>query len=601
MAIIKCSSCGAEHTAQTLEKALYVCPVCQTHLYMPARARVAMLADPRSFKELDRGLISVDPLRFTDQRSYRERLAEARQKTGLREAVVIGEARIEGRRVMLIVFDFEFMGGTMGSVVGEKVADAFEFATKRRLAVVSVAASGGARMQEGMLSLMQMAKTAAARAAHDRAGLAYLSILTNPTFGGVAASFASLGDVIIAEPGALIGFVGPRVIGMTMGEKVPPESHRAEFLYRAGMVDLIVPRPELRDAAAYLVGHLGQDARARRSRLRAPRGAVKRRPLPEPAATWQTVQLARHPGRPTSMDYVSRLFARFVELHGDRHYGDDPAVMCGLGEFEDETVVVIAQERGRNEQEQEVRHHGMAYPEGYRKALRVMHLAAKFGLPVVTLIDTPGAYPGVEAEQRGIAQALATNLAAMSVLPTPVVSVVLGEGGSGGALSLGVADRVLMLEHAIYSVISPEGAAAILWRDASKAAQVAEALKITAGDLLRLGIIDGIVPEPAGGAHLDHDRAVRLLHDALAAALRGLRGQPLEMLLRRRYQKYRHIGRVGVYWRQVVRAEMQEVLERLEQRVLRREGDTEPAAPRPERREEEDAPSRKGVSNPEGR
>lgn len=587
MNTIKCPQCSTEHTPKTLEAALYVCPVCRTHLYMPARARVAMLEDPRSFKELDRGLISVDPLRFTDQRSYRERLAEARQKTGLREAVVIGEARIEGRRVMLIVFDFEFMGGTMGSVVGEKVADAFEFATKHRLPVVSVAASGGARMQEGMLSLMQMAKTAAARAAHDRAGLAFISILGNPTFGGVAASFASLGDVIIAEPGALVGFVGPRVIGMTIGEKVPAESHRAEFLFRSGMVDLIVPRPELRGAVAYLVGHLGKDTRARRRRQRVPRGAVKRRRPPEPEATWQTVQLARHPGRPTSADYISRLFARFVELHGDRFYGDDPAVMCGFGEFEDDTVVVIAQERGRNEQEQEMRHHGMAYPEGYRKALRIMQLAAKFGLPLVTLIDTPGAYPGVEAEQRGIAQALATNLAAMSVLPTSVVSVVIGEGGSGGALSLGVADRVLMLEHAIYSVISPEGAAAILWRDAGKAAQVADALKITADDLLRLGIIEGIVPEPPGGAHLDHDLAARLLHDALAVALRDLRGQSPEALLRHRYQKYRHIGRVGVYWRQVVRAEMQELLERLEQRVSRREAEPDSMSPRPGRREEE--------------
>lgn len=243
---IQCPTCGTQHSPQVLERTLYICEKCSAYLHMPARARIALLADPGSFKEFDRGLISVDPLRFTDQRAYRERLEDARRRTNLREAVVVGGARIEGRRVVLAVFDFGFMGGTMGSVVGEKVADAFEYATKRRLAVVSVIASGGARMQEGMLSLMQMAKTAAARAEHDRAGLAHVAVLTDPTFGGVAASFASLGDVIIAEPGAQIGFVGPRVIEMTLGESVPPDSHRAETLLAGGKIDLVVPRPGLR-------------------------------------------------------------------------------------------------------------------------------------------------------------------------------------------------------------------------------------------------------------------------------------------------------------------------------------------------------------------
>lgn len=571
---IKCASCRTEQSPETLARHLYVCPVCNTHLHMPARARIAALADPRSFKELDRGLVSVDPLRFTDQRSYRERLADARKKSGLREAVVVGEARIEGVRVMLIVFDFEFMGGTMGSVVGEKVADAFEYATRRRLPVVSVVASGGARMQEGMLSLMQMAKTAAAQAPHDQAGLAYISVLTHPTFGGVAASFASLGDVIIAEPGALIGFVGPRVIELTLDQHLPVDSHRAESLFRSGMIDLIVARPDLRSALAYLIGHLGQPA-ARRHRRRARRGPRRARPGTSVAAPWQEVQLARHPGRPTALDYIGRLFTRFVELHGDRTFGDDPAVVCGLGEFGNQTLVVIGQERGRTAEERSARHRGMAYPEGYRKALRLMQLAAKFHLSVVTLVDTPGAYPGADAEQRGIAQTLARNLQAMAVLPTPVVSVVIGEGGSGGALSLAVADRVLMLEHAIYSVISPEGAAAILWRDAAKAAQVAAALRITAPDLLRLGVIDSIVPEPSGGAHLDHNLAAQHLSDALTIALRDLRRIPPAVLLRRRHRKYRHIGQVGFYWRGVVREEMQDLLDAVERRI-RREHPPEP-------------------------
>lgn len=545
---------------------------------MPARDRIEMLVDPRSFRELARGLVSVDPLRFTDQRSYRERLAEARKRTGLREAVVIGEARLHGSRLVLGVFDFEFMGGTMGSVAGEKIAEGFEHATRHRLPMVIVSSSGGARMQEGMLSLMQMAKTAAAQAAHDGAGLAYISILANPTFGGVAASFASLGDVIIAEPQAQIGFVGPRVIEMTLGVQLPEDSHQAEFLFRAGMIDLIVRRADLRSAIAYLIGHLSRRAGGRRVPPSV-RAVLPKRSRAVRTEPWQTVLLARHPDRPTALDYIDGLFTRFVELHGDRYFGDDPAIIAGLGEFGEQTVMIIAQERGRTPEEQEFRRRGMALPEGYRKALRMMHLAAKFGLPVVTLIDTPGAHPGIEAEQRGIAQALARNLQAMSVLPVPVVSAVIGEGGSGGALSLGVADRVLMLEHAIYSVIAPEGAAAILWRDAKKAADVAEALKITAADLKRLGIIDEVVREPPGGAHTDPDLAADLLRNALAGALRDLRRVPVVKLLSRRAGKYRHIGRVGVYWRQVVRTEMQELLDRLEQRLQRQKPEAERGPP----------------------
>ena len=209
---------------------------------MPSSARIALLADPGTFREVDRNLISVDPLQFIDRKPYRERLVEARRQTGLREAATSGLCQIGGRRVVLVVFDFEFLGGTMGSVVGEKVANAFEHAIRRRIPLVSVAASGGARMQEGMLALMQMAKVSAAAARHDREGLAFISILTDPTFGGVTASFASLGDVIIAEPGAQIGFVGPRVIEQTTGMPPPADSHRAETVLRAGMLDLILPR-----------------------------------------------------------------------------------------------------------------------------------------------------------------------------------------------------------------------------------------------------------------------------------------------------------------------------------------------------------------------
>jgi len=534
---------------------------------MPSPARIRMLADPRSFRELDRGLISVDPLQFMDRKPYRARLLEARRQTGLREAVTTGLCRIGGRPVALAVFDFEFLGGTMGSVVGEKVANAFQHATRRRIPLVSVAASGGARMQEGMLSLMQMAKVSAAAARHDRHGLPFISILTDPTFGGVTASFASLGDVIIAEPGAQIGFVGPRVIEQTTGMTLPPDSHRAETLFRHGLVDLIVPRERLRATVSYLVGHLAGRPAPRPRRARAPVA-----PRSDGLAAWEEVQLARHVARPTAVDYITRMTTDFVELHGDRQGGDDPAVVGGLAELDGQTIMIVGQERGGTLEAQADRHRGMAGPGGYRKALRLARLAAKFHLPVVSLVDTPGADPSYEAERGGIALALAENLAALAGLPTPVVAAIIGEGGSGGALAMAVGDRVLMMEHAIYSVISPEGAAAILYRDVAQAQSLSTALKITARDLKRLGIIDEIVPEPPGGAHLDHAAAAAALAAHVADALRGLRRVPVPKLLERRYEKYRHIGRTGVYWREIVRGEMQEALDALARRFPRGEG-----------------------------
>ncbi len=567
---VQCPSCKSDHPQALLQEHYYICPVCGTHLHVPARVRIALLADPRSFKELNPGLVSLDPLGFADQYSYGQRLKAAQQHTGLREAVVVGEARILGTPVVLVVFDFAFMGGTMGSVVGEKVADAFEYAMRHRRPLVSVAASGGARMQEGMLSLMQMAKTAAAQAAHDRAGLAYISLLANPTFGGVAASFASLGDVILAEPGARVGFVGPRVLEKTLAVTLPPNSQSVEDLFRAGMVDLIVERPQQRAAIAYLIAHLSSTTRGPKVPRRRSRRRERVRARTAPTATvWEHVQLARHPSRPTAVDYITRLFSHFIELHGDRLFGDDPAIICGVGDFGDQPLVVIAQERGRTDDERRLRRRGMPYPEGYRKAHRVMHLAAKFRLPILTLIDTPGAYPGLDAEQRGLAQALARNLQTMAGLPTPIVSVVIGEGGSGGALSLAVADRVLMLEHAIYSVISPEGAATILWGDPEQARRVAEALKITAPDLLRLHVIDGIIPEPPGGAHLAPELAAQHLRDAVRDAFQDLFGTPPATLVQTRYRKYRHIGRVGVHWRQMVRTEVHDVLAAIEHRLAR--------------------------------
>lgn len=271
----------------------------------------------------------------------------------------------------------------------------------------------------------------------------------------------------------------------------------------------------------------------------------KLEPEPQSRTAFERVQLARHPDRPYALDFIERLFDDFVEIHGDRRYADDPAIVCGIAHFRGLPVVVVGHQKGRDTKQRSYRNFGMPKPEGYRKALRLMKLAEKFGRPIFTLIDTPGAYPGIDAEERGQAEAIAFNLREMAKLKVPVIVTVIGEGGSGGALAIGVGDQVLMLENSVYSVISPEGCAAILWKDSGKADQAAEGLRLTAQDLAKEEIVDQIVSEPSGGAHSDHDQAARLLAAALSERLAEAVSDTQEERLAKRHSKLRQFGRWG--------------------------------------------------------
>ncbi len=551
---LPCETCQNDLTLDDRFQRYGVCSRCGQHYRITAKHWIELIADPESFEEFSRHLVSVDPLVFSDRLPYRRRVLEAREQTGLTEAAVNGNARIRGQQVVLMVLDFRFLGGSMGSVVGEKVTTAFERAIEKKVPIITVAASGGARMQEGMLSLMQMAKTAAAaKRVHD-SHVPFISILTHPTTGGIYASFANQGDIILAEPRALIGFAGPRVIKQTSG-RGEVSSHSAEFLFEHGLVDQVVERDQLRDTLATILRIVGSRGQINRDSKR-DTSALKHDIRP----AWETVQIARHPERPTALDYIGRMSPQFVELHGDRSFGEDPAMVGGLGEIAGQGVVFIGNERGHGD---EKRRGGQALPEGYRKATRLMLLASRLRMPVVTLIDTPGVFLGPGSEERGIAMALSESLALMSVLPVPVVAVIIGEGGSGGAVAIGLADQVLMLDHAVYSVIAPEGAAAILFRDASRAPEVAESLKITASDCLRLGVIDGIVPEPEGGAHLNLDFAAALLRDSITESLVDLVETSPERLVRDRYRKFRRMGQHNTYLRELVAHEANDLISRV--------------------------------------
>ena len=487
----KCNKCGAAILTEEVKSAGYICPKCQGYFRVHAYERIRMTVDEDSFEEWEKDMEFVNPLEF---RGYEEKVKSLKEKTGLSEAVVTGKASIEGNPAVIAVCDGRFLMASMGQVVGEKITRAVERATKEQLPVIIFACSGGARMQEGIVSLMQMAKTAAALKQHSDAGLLYVSVLTDPTTGGVTASFAMLGDVILAEPKALIGFAGPRVIEQTIGEKLPKGFQRSEFLLEHGFIDRIVERKEMRTVLGNI---LQMHHTAQNPVIQKPVQTVeKERQSVQEKDAWERVTISRKNDRPVGQDYIRILFSDFLEFHGDRCYGDDTAIIGGIARFAGIPVTVIAQAKGKSTKENVAHHFGMPSPEGYRKALRLMKQAEKFKRPILLFVDTPGAFCGIEAEERGQGEAIARNLFEMSSMKVPILSVVIGEGGSGGALALAVADEVWMLENAIYSVLSPEGFASILWKDSKRASEAAEVMKLTAADLKKLGVIEAVIAEP---------------------------------------------------------------------------------------------------------
>ena len=619
-----CPRCGLSFDEASLASGHCTCPSCGGYFRMSSAERIDDTLDAGSFAEWNRSVPETDPLGFP---GYGGKLAAQRAKTGLEEAVRTGEGRIAGLRVAVGIMESQFFMGSMGSVVGEKLCRLVERATDERLPVVIFTASGGARMQEGLVSLMQMAKVSCALARHAEAGLPYLSVLTDPTTGGVTASFAMQGDVILAEPGALIGFAGQRVIRDTIKQELPEGFQTAEFALEHGLIDAIVERGELRGTLAHLLAlHLATEAAVRaehepgdrdilvsyeavRENLEHGtdtyntvtygdlavegfafgggegwgslglkrrisdlagrldrRGAASRKRLErvlseggfdaeagvslEGAAAsadggevagnraWESVQLARNTHRPTALSYIDAFVDGFIELHGDRAFGDDGAIVAGLGWIGGRAVTVIAQEKGRDLSERIARNFGCPQPEGYRKSLRLMRQAEKFGRPVVCLVDTQGAFCGMEAEERGQGNAIADNLVGLAGLRVPVVSVLLGEGGSGGALALALADRVAMQEHAVYSVLSPEGFASILWKDRTRAPEAAAVMKMSAAEACEMGIVDAVLSEGARPAHENPEQAAASVRAYVEATLDELADMPADELVRKRHERF---------------------------------------------------------------
>ena len=527
-----------------------VCPECGHHFRLSATERLSHLLDRGSLLRFGEDVRSNDPLRFADSKPYPDRLAAARRKTGHPDAAMCCTATIRGHDVVVVALDFGFMGGSVGAAVGELVCQAARCALRTRTPLLIVTASGGARMQEGCVSLMQMARTAADIARLHEHGVLVINLNVDPTFGGATASFATLGDIVLSEPGALIGFAGPNVIRQTIRSELPDRFQTAEFLLEHGTLDQVVPRGQVRDMLARLLD-LNANRIATGSGPSEPAteqvtGQVTG-PVTEPGALpdiepAQLVVLARETERPTTLDYLTQAFEDFIELHGDGEFADDPAIVGGLARLAGRTVVVVGHQKGRDLAERVRRNFAMPNPEGYRKVLRLAHLAGRLGLPLVTLVDTPGAYPGIGAEERGQGNAIARCIHDLSRLPVPIVSVVTGEGGSGGALALAVADEVLILQHAYYSVISPEGCSTILFGAADSADRAAQALALRPADLLRLGVVDAVITEPDAGAHTDGATTAANLRAAVAPRLARLAGLTPAELVQRRYRRFERFG-----------------------------------------------------------
>ena len=610
----QCPKCRITSNVRDIRSDGGVCPECGSLYRLGSEERIRLVFDEDSFTEWDTDVEERDPLDFP---GFDQMIKRARMKSGCTEGVRCGLAELDGIPEALAVMEASFMMGSMGYVVGEKIARTVERATKMGLPLIIFSCSGGARMQEGLVSLMQMAKVSAAIEQHGAAGLPYFSVICDPTTGGVTASFAMQGDVIISEPHALIGFAGRRVIQDTIKQTLPESFQAAEFCLEHGLIDAIVERTDLRRVLANLVkihvvdacGTEGErmegegrspdpipgDSRsdsvasqdafpridARRPGLlsraakavakvgwkgrividsidgdesRSVARALRKRgvadiPGVKPAfpkdaqgnAAWESVMLARNVHRPTSLFYIERMVDDFVELHGDRMFSDDGAIVAGLGWIGATPVTVIAQEKGADLNQRIARNFGCPQPEGYRKALRLMRQAEKFGRPVVCLVDTQGAFCGMEAEERGQGNAIADNLVVQAGLSVPIVSVVLGEGGSGGALALAMGNRVAMQEHAVYSVLSPEGFASILWKDRSRAAEAAAVMKMSAEEACAMGIVEEVLSEGAGPAHENPDQAVAAVHDFVERSLDELSALSPEEIRAQRYERFRKL------------------------------------------------------------
>lgn len=532
-----CNVCKFEFLEDELDNNDFICPYCGHYMFYYPKTRILSLADKDTFVEWN---TNVKLTALIDDMKYIEKVKHTGRDYGINDAILTGEIDIIGMHVAIAVMDIRFMMGSMGYIVGEKVALMFEQATQKKIPVIIFCCSGGARVQEGIVSLMQMSKTVAAVKRHSNAGLLYISVLTDPTMGGVFASFATSADIILAEKYAMVGFAGSRIAEQNVGIDALKNYQTVEFQKEHGCIDKIVDRKQVREYISEIL--LLHDSKRRvcwPGKINIRYGESKKT---KKSNGWEALKIARMAQRPSSLDYIMKLFNNFIEFHGDRISGDDKSIVGGIANFHGCTVTIIGQERGKKSLDEAVRRNwGMTSPGGFRKALRLMKQAEKFHRPIICFIDTMGAACGIEAEAEGQAASISHNLFEMISITTPILAVIVGEGASGGALALAVANEVWMLENSIYSVITPESYASIIWKDNSRVYDAVQVMKFEANDLLHLGIIDKVIKEDEMACIHNFDRVCDEIAREIYLFIVKYSKLNKDEIVSRRYKKYRKI------------------------------------------------------------
>ncbi|MEG3582292.1 MAG: carboxyl transferase domain-containing protein [Chloroflexota bacterium] len=518
-----------------------ICSKCNFHFHISARDRIKSLVDRGTFNEIFNKITTSVNLDSTHLSAYSEQIKSDRRRTGLNEAVLTGNCKIGGSDCVLLALDFGFLGGSMGLIVGEKVALSIELAAKKKIPVVAIINSGGSRVQEGVMSLMQMSKTVVATNHLKASNQPMISVLGNPSTGQVMASFVALSDIIIAEPEAHIGYSPYRKLKELTGS-VQSTNYLSEDFLEHGFIDKVTSREKIRFEISTLLNILKPSFTLSNKVLKKNNATSK---IVDPTP-WEAVQLSRKITRPKALDYIERIITDFTELHGDRSGADDNSIRIGLGRISGEPVMIIAQQREiiskvtsnnvKRNFDKKIR------PEGFRKASRAIRIAERFRIPCINFIDSVNPELSLKSEYDGLAFSIADLIAKKLKAETPMISIIIGEGGSETALAFTIADSILMLQNSIFTPLSPEEAAKIQLGDRRKAKEISNTMKLTSRDCKNLGIIDRIIKEPEGGAHKSHDEASKLVQETILEELIKIRDVYPKTLVRRRSKKFRQMG-----------------------------------------------------------
>lgn len=535
-----CFTCKTDIANSSKYKYFKVCSNCNFHFHMPAKDRINSIIDSGSLKEINKNLTSsFEQIAQGEIEKYDEKIKTDQFRTGLNEAVITGTAEINDNELVIIALDFGFLGGSMGLIVGEKIALAYELAAKKQLPVVTIINSGGSRIQEGVISLMQMSKTVSAANLLKNSNIPMISILCNPSTGQTMSSFATLSDIIIGEPGARIGYSSYRKLKSKNTDELKDKYTSEDFL-KKGFVDLVIERNDLRYQLSTIISILKPKYSFNPKKIKiSPKKKFK---YNEPL---DSLKISRNLKRPKSSDYINYIFSDFIELHGDRIENDDDSVKIGIGKITNQPFLLIAQERkvlSKTNNNVKRNYNNKILPSGFRKASRALDLAEKFKIPCLCLVDSVYPELSLKSEYSGLAYSISELISKKLSLETPILSVIIGEGGSETALAFSIADTIMMQKNSIFTPLSPEEAAKIKLGDSRKVKEISRIMKFTSQDCLDLGIIDRVIDEPQDGSHQNHAEASRILQESIIEELSLIRDVYPKTLAKRRSKKFRKMG-----------------------------------------------------------